>query len=203
MFVLSSPSGAGKTTLSRMLLQKDESLALSISYTTRAMRPNEREGVDYCFTSKEEFKKMVGKGAFLEHAEVFGNYYGTPVEQVREMLGKGTDVLFDIDWQGTRQLTENARDDVVSIFILPPSMEELELRLRKRAQDGEEVVKHRMSKAHIEISHWYEYDYVIVNRDLEDSLQKIYSILRAERLRRVRQEGLTGFVEQLLKGAAA
>ena len=203
MFVLSSPSGAGKTTLSRMLLQKDENLALSISATTRPIRPNEVEGVHYSFVTKEEFFKMRERGQFLESAEVFGNYYGTPSTVVQNMLDKGTDVLFDIDWQGTRQLASSARADLVSIFILPPSMEELELRLRKRAEDKEEVLQERMSKAHIEISHWNEYDYVIVNKDVEESLQKVYSILRAERLRRVRQEGLSTFVGQLLKGHAA
>lgn len=203
MFVLSSPSGAGKTTLSRMLLQKDESLALSISATTRPMRPNETEGVHYYFMDKPEFEAMRANGEFLESAEVFGNYYGTPASQVGDMLAKGTDVLFDIDWQGTRQLTQKARQDVVSVFILPPSMEELELRLRKRAEDTEEVLQHRMSKANVEISHWNEYDYVVVNKDLEESLQKVYSILRAERLRRERQEGLQHFVNQLLKGKAA
>lgn len=203
MFVLSSPSGAGKTTLSRMLLQKDESLALSISATTRPMRPNETEGVHYYFMDKPEFETMRANGEFLENAEVFGNYYGTPASQVGDMLAKGTDVLFDIDWQGTRQLTQKARQDVVSVFILPPSMEELELRLRKRAEDTEEVLQHRMSKANVEISHWNEYDYVVVNKDLEESLQKVYSILRAERLRRERQEGLQHFVSQLLKGKAA
>jgi guanylate kinase len=146
---------------------------------------------------------MRANGEFLESAEVFGNYYGTPASQVGDMLAKGTDVLFDIDWQGTRQLTQKARQDVVSVFILPPSMEELELRLRKRAEDTEEVLQHRMSKANVEISHWNEYDYVVVNKDLEESLQKVYSILRAERLRRERQEGLQHFVNQLLKGKAA
>ena len=203
MFVLSSPSGAGKTTLSRMLLQKDENLALSISATTRPMRPNEKDGVHYSFVSKKEFEKMQTKDEFLESAEVFGNYYGTPAAEVSDMLAKGTDVLFDIDWQGTRQLSQKARQDVVSVFILPPSMEELELRLRKRAEDSEEVLQHRMSKANVEISHWSEYDYVVVNKDLEESLQKVYSILRAERLRRERQEGLSNFVTQLLKGKAA
>lgn len=203
MFVLSSPSGAGKTTLSRMLLQKDENLALSISATTRSMRPNEKHGTHYIFMNKKEFEQTRANGEFLESAEVFGNYYGTPAAEVTKMLAKGTDVLFDIDWQGTRQLAQRAREDVVSVFILPPSMEELELRLRKRAEDSEEVLQHRMSKANIEISHWNEYDYVVVNKDLEESLQKVYSILRAERLRRERQEGLEHFVEQLLKGKAA
>lgn len=200
MFVLSSPSGAGKTTLSRMLLQKDENLALSISATTRPKRPNEVEGTHYYFMGKPEFEGMRQNGEFLESAEVFGNFYGTPAAQVNEMLEKGTDVLFDIDWQGTRQLAHKARADLVSVFILPPSMEELELRLRKRAEDTDEVVRHRMGKAHVEISHWDEYDYVLVNKDLEESLQKVYSILRAERLRRERQAGLSHFVEQLLKG---
>ena len=198
MFVLSSPSGAGKTTLSRSLLGKEEGIRMSVSVTTRPMRPGEIDGKDYFFASPDQFKQMIARNELLEHATVFGNSYGTPAAFVEENLEAGTDVLFDIDWQGTRQLGEKRRDDLVSVFILPPSMAELERRLKSRAQDSEEVVQHRMSKAWDEISHWEEYDYVVVNRDLDESLTAIRHILHAERAKRIRQRTLHGFVKDLI-----
>ena len=203
MFVLSSPSGAGKTTLSRRLFDHykgaaaHETIVMSISVTTRPPRPGEKDGKDYFFVSEEKYRAMVEQGALLEHAQVFGYHYGTPAQFVHDHICKGTDVLFDIDWQGTRQLAEKSRDDLVSIFILPPSMMELERRLRARAQDSEEVVAKRMLKAEAEISHWQEYDYVLINQDLEQTLEKIDCILKAERLKRVRQEGLAEFIDGL------
>jgi guanylate kinase len=197
MLVLSSPSGAGKTTISRMLLERDSNLRISISVTTRPPRPGEVHGRDYFFIPTPEFDRMVETGALLEHALVFGNRYGTPRAAVEQMLGAGRDVLFDIDWQGTQQLGEKARDDLVSVFVLPPSTAELERRLRSRAADSEEEVQRRMSKAADEMSHWAEYQYVIVNRDLEESVAKVQSILTAERLRRDRQSGLSEFVRDL------
>jgi guanylate kinase len=203
MFILSSPSGAGKTTLSRRLLERyknaarEESIVMSVSVTTRPMRPGEIDGKDYFFLDNAKYDQMVKKGELLEHARVFDYQYGTPAAFVRDHIGKGIDVLFDIDWQGTRQLAEKNRDDLASIFILPPTMGELERRLKARAQDSDEVVKSRMQKATAEISHWQEYDYVLVNQDLDQTLEKIDSILKAERLKRVRQEGLAGFVESL------
>lgn len=201
MLVLSSPSGAGKTTISRLLLESDTKLSLSISTTTRPMRPKEQHEIDYYFTDIENFETMVQKGEFLEYAKVFGNYYGTPKAMVERELNKGRDVLFDIDWQGTQQLAAKAREDLVSIFILPPSMEELERRLRNRGQDSDDVITERMAKSSQEISHWDAYDYVLINYSIEESLRKVSSILRAERLRRVRQPGLPEFVEKLLKQA--
>lgn len=201
MLVLSSPSGAGKTTISRALLSEDGNLRLSISATTRARRPREREGVDYHFIDVETYERMVREGAFLEHAEVFGNWYGTPRGPVEDVLRAGGDMLFDIDWQGTQQLRENARDDLVSVFVLPPSTEELERRLRARAQDPEEVVRQRMAKATDEMSHWAEYDYIVVNEDIEDSVRRVKAILQAERLRRDRQTGLREFVRRLTQQA--
>ena len=198
MLVLSSPSGAGKTTLSRRLLESDRNISLSVSATTRAMRPGEVHGKDYHFLSREEFDVWLGQGKFLEHASVFGNRYGTPSHLVTDELGRGHDVLFDIDWQGTQQLKEKMRDDLVSIFILPPTHEELERRLRNRAQDSDEIVAGRMAKAADEISHWPEYDYVIVNTDVEKALADIQAILNAERLRRGRQTGISEFVGRLL-----
>jgi len=203
MFILSSPSGAGKTTLSRRLLEKykdaaaHETIVMSVSVTTRPARPGEADGKDYFFIDDARYKDMVKKGEMLEHARVFEYFYGTPAAFVQDHIGKGTDVLFDIDWQGTHQLSEKSRDDLVSIFILPPSLQELERRLRVRAQDSEEVVKKRMLKAMAEISHWREYDYVLINQDLDQTLEKIDSILKAERLKRVRQEGLAEFVGSL------
>ena len=200
MLVLSSPSGAGKTTLSRRLLEADANIVLSVSATTRARRPNEKEGVDYHFSTSEEFRSMVARGEFLEHATVFDYQYGTPKKPVMDALARGRDVLFDIDWQGTQQLKEKVREDIVSIFVLPPSHGELERRLRARAQDAEDVVARRMSKAASEISHWPEYDYVIVNDDIDAAHAKIVSILMAERLKRARQIGLSEFVRELIGG---
>ncbi len=200
MFVLSSPSGAGKTTISRLLLDRDDNLVMSVSATTRPMRPNETDGVDYHFVSEEKFVAMVAHDEFLECAEVFGHQYGTPEKVVDEALAAGTDVLFDIDWQGTHQIEKKRRRDLVSVFILPPSMKELESRLRKRAQDSDEVIRNRMSKASNEISNWFAYDYVIVNHDVEESLGKVLAILNAERQRRERQDGLGDFVKELLAG---
>lgn len=199
MFVLSSPSGAGKTTLSRNLLAAEEQIGMSVSVTTRTMRPGEVDGKDYSFTNPEHFKQMIDRNELLEHATVFGNSYGTPAAFVEAKLEAGTDVLFDIDWQGTRQLAEKRRADLVSVFILPPSMEELERRLRSRAQDSEDVVQHRMSKAWDEISHWEEYDYVVINTDLDASLKTIRHILHAERAKRTRQRELGEFVASLIK----
>ena len=201
MLVLSSPSGAGKTTLSRRLLENDVNVAMSISATTRAKRPNEIEARDYFFVSDEKFQLMAGAGEFLEHALVFGHHYGTPKKQVLEALAAGRDVLFDIDWQGTQQLRQQVREDVVTVFVLPPSREELERRLRARAQDPGDVVARRMAKANDEISHWAEYDYVIVNDDIVRAQAEVEMILAAERLKRARQPGIPDFVETLMRGA--
>lgn len=198
MFVLSSPSGAGKTTISRLLLQNDKNLKMSTSCTTRKKRQNEEENKDYFFLEEKDFEKKIDEKYFYEYAEVFGNYYGTPRDFVEGSLENGKDVLFDIDWQGTRRLTSKARDDIVSVFILPPSMKELERRLRARAQDSDEVISHRMQRAHDEISHWNEYDYVIINDNIDASLQKVLYILKSERLKRTRQHGLPEFVNKLL-----
>jgi guanylate kinase len=198
MLVISSPSGAGKTTLSRRLLEDDLQVAMSVSATTRQPRPNERYGIDYYFVDDARFDDMVGKQEFLEHASVFGERYGTPRQPVETALSKGRDVLFDIDWQGTQQIAEAARGDLVSIFILPPSMEILEQRLRTRASDSDETVRYRMSKAAAEISHWAEYDYVLVNDNLDTCLAQIKTILAAERLKRTRQITLSSFVRNLL-----
>jgi guanylate kinase len=199
MLVLSSPSGAGKTTLSRLLLESDPGITLSVSATTRAMRKTEVEGRDYFFIAPAEFDSWIRKDAFLEHAIVFGNRYGTPKGPVEDALVSGRDVLFDIDWQGTQQMKERARDDLVSIFILPPSHAELERRLKERAQDSDEVVSQRMAKAADEISHWPEYDYVIVNRDIALALAKVKAILEAERARRSRLIGVGEFVAGLTR----
>ncbi|HEX2760488.1 MAG TPA: guanylate kinase [Rhizomicrobium sp.] len=198
MLVLSSPSGAGKTTLSRRLLESDKNITLSVSATTRARRPTEREGVDYYFVAMEKFESMIRSGEFLEHAHVFGNRYGTPRAVVIDELARGRDILFDIDWQGTQQLKEKMRDDLVSIFILPPSHAELERRLRNRAEDSDEIVAGRMAKAADEISHWPEYDYVIVNQDVDKALGDIQAVLNAERLKRSRQTGISEFVGKLV-----
>jgi guanylate kinase len=197
MFVLSSPSGAGKTTLSRLLLQADRSLELSISVTTRPKRPGETNGRDYHFIDRARFDAMVKSGALLEWAEVFGHRYGTPRAPVMKALRDGRDVLFDIDWQGTQQLREKARDDLVSVFILPPTARELERRLKRRAQDSRAVIMSRMSKAAGEMSHWPEYDYVIVNHDKQIAFAEVRAILAAERLKRERQIGLSDFVRGL------
>ncbi|MBB3266022.1 guanylate kinase [Azospirillum sp. OGB3] len=197
MLVLSSPSGAGKTTISRRLLDRDPGITLSVSVTTRPMRPGEQPGVHYYFVDMPEFDRMAGQGELLEHARVFGNCYGTPRHAVETALSAGRDVLFDIDWQGMQQLAANARADLVSVFVLPPSGTELERRLHARGQDSAEVIAQRMAKASDEISHWGEYDYVIVNNDVDESVQAVQAILRAERLRRTRQVGMPAFVESV------
>ncbi|MCS6986750.1 MAG: guanylate kinase [Sphingomonadaceae bacterium] len=197
MLVLSSPSGAGKTTLSRALLAEEPELTMSVSVTTRPPRPGEVDGRDYRFITDAEFDSLVQSGALLEWARVFGHRYGTPRAPVERALAQGRDVLFDIDWQGTQQLKAAARDDLVSIFILPPSMGELRRRLECRAQDPPDVIAGRMARAAAEISHWPEYDYVLVNDRVEDCLADIRAILKAERLRRPRQPGLVDFVRAL------
>ena len=199
MLVLSSPSGAGKTSISRALLERDENLSLSISVTTRPKRPAEQAGVDYIFLDTTEFHLMVNRQELLEYAKVFDHYYGTPRGAVELSLSQGKDVLFDIEWQGTQQVAEQARDDLVSVFILPPSMAELERRLHSRAQDSEQVISNRMAEAASEMTHWNEYQYVVINYDFEDSVQQVLAILRAERLRRHRQVGLAQFVRRLLE----
>jgi len=201
MLVLSSPSGAGKTTISRRLLQLEPNLTMSVSATTRPKRPGETEGQDYHFVDNTAFGLMINRGELMEHAKVFGHYYGTPRKPVEATLGRGGDVLFDIDWQGTQQLGESASDDLVSVFILPPSIAELERRLKRRAQDSDDVVAARMSKAADEMSHYFEYDYVVVNRDIDQSVAEVQAILRAERLKRKRQIGLGDFVKSLRAGA--
>ncbi len=194
MLVLSSPSGAGKSTISRALLEKNTGLSMSVSATTRPMRPGETEGEDYFFIDQEKFDAMAAAGEFLEHATVFENSYGTPKGPVEKALSEGRDVLFDVDWQGTQQLAKNAGKDLVSVFILPPSVEELERRLHTRAQDSDEVVRKRMAKATSEMSHWAEYDYIVVNEDVDESVAQVQAILAAERLKRERQPGLVDFV---------
>jgi guanylate kinase len=197
MLVLSSPSGAGKTTLSRLLLKADRQVELSISVTTRPKRRGEIDGRDYHFIDVARFEAMVRSGRLLEWAEVFGHRYGTPRTPVEKALRAGRDVLFDIDWQGTQQLREKARDDLVSVFILPPTAKELERRLERRAQDSRSIIGARMAKAAGEMSHWPEYDYVIVNRDKKDAFAEVRAILAAERLKRERQIGLSAFVRDL------
>jgi guanylate kinase len=198
MLVLSSPSGAGKSTISQRLLRDEkDALTMSISATTRPRRPSEVPGQDYHFITREEFDRMVRNGDFLEHAEVFGNGYGTPRAFVEKAIREGRDILFDIDWQGTKKLRQALPDDLVSIFILPPSIEELERRLRTRAQDSDAVVAKRMAMAHQEISHWQEYDYVVVNDDVANCLKEVEAVLTAERVRRGRREGLESFVRGL------
>ena len=201
MLVLSSPSGAGKSTIAREILATDPNVTMSVSATTRPKRPGEVAGQDYHFVDKTEFNLMVNRGELLEHAKVFDNYYGTPKAAVMDALAQGRDVLFDIDWQGTQQLAEQAEKDVVRIFILPPSVQELERRLHSRAQDSAEVVAKRMSKAADEMSHYPEYDWVIVNHNIEESLNQVRSILTSERLKRTRQIGLSDFVKRLRTGA--
>lgn len=199
MLVLSSPSGAGKTSIARALLKRDPEITMSVSATTRPRRPGETEGKDYYFTDEQRFKTDINKGLFLEYARVFDNYYGTPLRPVQETLAAGRDVLFDIDWQGTQQIKAKAREDLVSVFVLPPSTAELERRLLSRAQDSAEVVAGRMARAADEMSHYPEYDYIIVNHDLEASIEAVHTILKAERLRISRQAGLTDFMKQLRK----
>ena len=200
MLVLSSPSGAGKTSIARALLGEDDGIAMSISVTTRPIRNGEEEGKDYFFIGAEKFTAMTEAGELLEHAEVFGHRYATPRAPVEAALAKGRDVLFDIDWQGTQQLHAAARDDLVSVFVLPPTMVELERRLRARKRDPETVVRERMARAADELSHWAEYDYAFVNEDLERSVARVLTILRAERLKRDRQPGLADFVNNLREG---
>ncbi|WIM14213.1 guanylate kinase [Enhydrobacter sp.] len=200
MLVLSSPSGAGKTTLSRQLLGNDSQIQLSVSFTTREKRPSERDGVDYRFVDTATFRGMIERDEFLEHARVFEHYYGTPRAPVETALNEGRDVLFDIDWQGTQQLKEKGREDLVTVFILPPSTRDLERRLITRAQDSPDIVAKRMAKAADEMSHWAEYDYTIINRDIATSLIELKSILTAERLKRERQYGLADFVKALREG---
>ncbi len=197
MFVLSSPSGAGKTTLSRLLIANITGLSMSVSATTRPMRPGEVDGRDYLFVDRTKFETMVKQDELLEWATVFDNRYGTPRAPVEAALSAGRDVLFDIDWQGTQQLREKARADVVSVFILPPSAADLEKRLHTRAQDSDAVIRGRMDRASHELSHWAEYDYIVINHDVDAAFAEVQSILKAERLRRERRTGLTTFVREL------
>jgi guanylate kinase len=198
MLVVSSPSGAGKTTLTRNLLEQEENVSLSISVTTRQRRASEIDGVHYHFISKRQFEVMRDAGDLLEWAEVHGNFYGTPREPVEQALSEGRDVLFDIDWQGTQQLYRSMREDVVSVFVLPPSARELKARLERRAEDSEEIITRRLRNAAEEIPHWTEYDYVLVNRDLDKSFARLRAILTAERLKRVQRPDIEKFVETLL-----
>jgi guanylate kinase len=200
MFILSSPSGAGKTTLSRMLLEKDPEIRLSVSVTTRPPRPGEIDGVHYHFRSDAEFDAMVEEDDFYEWAPVFGYRYGTPKGIIRAALKEGQDFLFDIDWQGTQQLYQKDQQDVVRVFILPPSIDELHRRLRSRATDSEEVIQSRMERARAEISHWDGYDYVVINDDVQQCFGKVREILDAERMKRQRQTGLIPFVRELMAG---
>jgi guanylate kinase len=196
MLVLSSPSGAGKTSIARRLLELEPELQLSISVTTRPRRPSETDGVDYHFIDRTTYAAMIAAGDLLEHAEVYGHGYGTPRAAVASALGAGRDVLFDIDWQGAQQLREVARDDMVAVFILPPSTAELERRLRRRAEDAEAVVRARLAQVAADVTHWAEYDYVLINDELDLSVERVRAVLAAERLRRQRQPGLTDFVSQ-------
>lgn len=198
LFILSSPSGAGKTTLSRMLLNNDPDIKLSVSATTRPPRPGEEDGKHYHFVSDAEFDRMVADDDFYEWAEVFGHRYGTPKGEIRAGLKDGQDYLFDIDWQGTQQLYQKDQQDVVSVFILPPSLPELRRRLEARAQDSEAVIDNRMERAREEISHWAEYDYVVINDDVDECFERVCEVLDAERMRRTRQTGLIPFVRELM-----
>jgi guanylate kinase len=197
MLVLSSPSGAGKTTLSRRLLAEDRGVSLSISVTTRPRRLSEVDGSDYHFIDRDQYAAMVRNDELLEHAEVFGNLYGTPRRPVETTLAEGRDVLFDIDWQGAKQLIEKVRPDLATVFILPPSIDELERRLHRRAEDSDEIIRGRMEKASEEIGHYEEYDYIVINHDLEQAFSEVKAILAAERLKRERQVGLADFVNSL------
>ncbi len=199
MFVLSAPSGTGKTTMARKLMEIDTHIHWSISVTTRNPRPGEINGVDYFFVSRDEFKKMVSNNELLEYAEVFGNFYGTPRFKVEEYLNRGEDVVFDIEWQGHRQLVSSAREDVASVFILPPMKRELVNRLQLRNTDCIETINKRMEHVNFELSHWHEYDYHIINRNLDESVEKLYAVLRAERLKKKRRIGLASFVGDLLR----
>ena len=198
MFVISSPSGAGKTSLARKLIENDPDIAMSVSMTSRPPRPGEIDGQDYIFVSEDKFNEALEKGALLEWARVFDNLYGTPRREVEDRLKNGKDVIFDIDWQGTQQLHEKAGQDVVRVFILPPSVRALEQRLKKRGQDDDEVVRRRMSDAANQISHWAEYDYVIINENLDKSLNELATVLHAERLKRERRIGLSSFVQGMI-----
>jgi len=200
MIVLSSPSGAGKTTLTRRLLAEDSHMDMSVSATTRKPRKGEEHGKDYYFVGTSDFEAMIADDQFLEWAKVFDNYYGTPTEPVEEALSSGRDIVFDIDWQGAQQLTQAAADDLIKIFILPPSKVELERRLKTRAQDSDAVIAKRMAKSESEISHWAEYDYVIVNEDVDESLDQLRAIIKAERIKRKRQMWLGPFVKALVQG---
>ncbi len=200
MLVLSSPSGAGKSTIARAILDSDPEIDMSVSVTTRPKRPGEVEGRDYIFIDRTEFDLMVNRGQLLEHAKVFDNYYGTPRAAVMDALAEGRDALFDIDWQGTQQLAESAIDDLVRVFILPPNSRELERRLNTRAQDSQAVIAARMAKASDEMSHYAEYDWVIVNHDINESVEQVRAILCSERLKRKRQVGLGEFVKGLRAG---
>jgi guanylate kinase len=200
MFILSSPSGAGKTTIARKLLEEDGSISLSVSVTTRPIRPGEVEGEDYFFVDRPEFEHRVEAGHFFEWAEVFGHCYGTPKAHIRDGLKQGRDFLFDVDWQGTQQLYQKAETDVVRVFILPPSLSELKRRLTARAADTPDVIAYRMERARAEISHWDGYDYVVINDDVSSCFDKVRQILTAERMKRARQTGLIGFVRELMRG---
>ena len=200
MLVLSSPSGAGKSSIARELLAREPELTMSVSATTRPPREGEVDGKDYRFLSKDEYQAMVSDKAFLEHAQVFDNFYGTPKKPVMDALKAGRDVLFDIDWQGTQQVSANALSDLVRVFILPPNHDELERRLRGRALDPEEVIQRRMADAASEMSHWAEYDYVVINTDLDVAINQVQGILHAERLKRTRRVGLPEFVNSLIAG---
>ena len=198
LIVLSSPSGAGKSTISRMLLDADKEVTMSVSATTRPVRPGEVEGMDYHFVTEDEFDRMIAAGEFVEWAFVFGYRYGTPKAPVKQALRKGRDILFDIDWQGARQLEPDFGEHLVTIFLLPPSMAELEQRLQNRRTDSEQVIADRMQRAADEIDHWAEYEYVLVNRDVDACLAQVGSIVTAERSKRVRQTGLVEFVRELI-----
>ncbi|WP_429940860.1 guanylate kinase [Agrobacterium vitis] len=198
MLVISSPSGAGKSTISRTLMDIDKQIGMSVSVTTRQRRPSEIEGVHYHFISQREFERLKASDALLESAEVHGNFYGTPREPVEVAMSEGRDMLFDIDWQGAQQLQEKMAADVVSVFILPPTMTELQSRLHRRAEDSEEVIQTRLANSRSEIEHWREYDYVIVNDNLNSAFDAVQSIVKAERLRRDRRPGLFDFVNNLI-----
>lgn len=202
LFILSSPSGAGKSTIARMLLEADDQIALSVSVTTRPPRPGEVDGKDYHFVDEAEFHRLVEENALLEWAKVFGHYYGTPKAQVKQGLREGQDFLFDIDWQGTQQLYQRAEGDVVRVFILPPSLDELHRRLRSRNTDSEEVIAGRMARAQDEISHWDGYDFVVINDNVSSCFEKVRQILNSERMRRARQTGLIDYVRDLMNTPA-
>jgi guanylate kinase len=200
MVVLSSPSGAGKTSLTKQILKTSKNILMSVSATTRQPRPSEVDGEDYIFLSKSKFSEMIDNDEFLEYAKVFDNFYGTPRAPVEDALAGGFDIVFDIDWQGAQQLTQAAANDLVKIFILPPNMQELENRLRSRAQDSDDVIARRMSKSENEISHWAEYDYIIINEDITEAIEELNTIVNAERMKRLRQPWLGSFVKKLVTG---